>query len=238
MIGARRWTLLGLWLVAGCLHDPAAPLTLQPIRVSQRGEYDRILRRWTRNDTVYDGLDSKAFVHATLFAPEFEAAFRARFGDVFGPTLHQAGLPVVRPTGDAGAAFFLSVATSSPPWNDFDRDNSIWRITLTADEHPPVLATVKRVKLNANVRVVYPYITDWARTYVVRFPHSDEGGRPLISGDTRRLVLRLTSAIGEAKMEWRLKPSEDPIPVVLPAATSSVSVAAAAAAQDGEPPPP
>jgi len=83
--------------------------------------------------------------------------------------------------------------------------DSIWRVTLEGQGGVRVDGTVRRVKTSANVRVIYPYVTDFARTYAVRFPRTSATGEPLITVATDQFVLRLTSAIGEARMTWRLR---------------------------------
>jgi hypothetical protein len=206
----KRAAVLVVGLI-GCATP--VPLTLTPTREIKASDYDDVLQRWTRRDDVYDGLDSKLFVHATFHSPEFRRAFALRHTDVYGPGSEEASrLLLTSPEAEEQLEFFFSASTSSPPWNDFDRQDSIWRVTLEGDDHERVDGKVQRLRASANLRVIYPYITDFAKTYAVRFPRTTPSGRPIISNFTERFVLRFSSALGTANLVWNLRPSSAPPP--------------------------
>ncbi len=166
-------------------------------------DYRRILNRWTRSDEVYDYLNSILFVHATFHAPEFRRAFSVRHPDVYGPGSEQAGrLMLTRPGAENLHEFFLSVSTSDPRWNDLDEKDSIWRVTLERVGQTPVVGEVLRVRPNANLQVIYPFITPYARTYRVSFPLTDPEGIPLVEQGQQKIVLGITSALGQARLLW------------------------------------
>src|SRR5688572_791877 len=129
---------VALW-AAGCVTARQEQLTLQPTGGVRAEDYNEILKRWTRDDEVYDGLDSKLFVSATFHSPEFRRAFAMRHTDVYGQGSEEAGrLLLTSPEAEEHLEFFFSASTSSPQWNDFDKENSIWRVTLEGEGNEKV----------------------------------------------------------------------------------------------------
>ena len=215
-IAQRNWSWPAVALIAGsvalalsCASRPPAPLSLVSTANLTADDYEWALDRWTRSDEIYDQLDSIAFAFVTFHAPEFRKAFALRHTDVYGPGSEEASrLLLIRPEAEASHEFFLSVATTENRWNDFDKPDSIWRITLRGDNVTPVAATVERIKVNANLRAIYPFISPFAKTYAVRFRLSGLDRKPVLTGQTERLVLRVASALGKADFVWTLKPDE------------------------------
>jgi hypothetical protein len=190
----------------GCLHH-APILSLQPRALITPDSYEQILADWTREDRLYDGLESKLFVHATFHSPEFRKNFLLRHPDVYGRGSETARrLALTLPDAVEEIEFFFSAFTSDIKWNDFDQEDSIWRVILQGTNSEAVDGQVSRIKTTANLRAIYPFVTDFARTYVVRFPRTDAGGRPVISSASHEIGLQFLSALGGAKLIWKLKP--------------------------------
>lgn len=191
-------------LLGGCASGE--PLRLTPRNGLTADDYGDVLDQWTRHDEVYNALESIMFVHVTFHSPEFRKAFLLRFPDVYGPGSEAASrLTLTNPSAELFHEFFVSVYTSDIRWNDFAKgEESIWRITLVGEDGESVPAAVERVKPTANIKEFYPFITNFARTYLVRFPLTGVEGKPLITGSTSKFSLRIASAIGKAEMEWSL----------------------------------
>ena len=185
--------------------DRAHPLsTSAPMNA---GDYDGVLSDWTRSEEVYDVLYRIAFFHATYHSPTFRRAFLERHPNVYGPGSEEASrLMLTRPEAENFHEFFLSASMANHKWNDLSRTDSIWRVTLTSDGGEPVDGTVEYVKTTANLRVIYPYITPYARTYAVRFPRNSFTGQPVLTPTTRSLELHIRSALGEATLVWKIAP--------------------------------
>ena len=210
--GLMRWGTVAVMLaVGGCQGSRGVPLKLMPAPALTSDDYEWALDRWTRSDKVYRQLDSIAFIHVTFHAPEFRKAFALRHKDVYGPGSEEASrVLMTRPEGEAAHEFFMSVATTDVTWNDFDQSDSIWRVTLQGDDREPVDAQIERIKVNANLRAIYPFITPFAKTYALRFSLSSLGGVPVLTAQTKRLALRIASALGTADMVWELVPMITP----------------------------
>ncbi len=208
-------------LALGCVHQYDGSVSLVPRARIEAADYDEILDRWTRHDRVYDILQTVLFVDATFHSPEFRVGFLARHRDIYGQGSEEARRLALTDEGaEEGLEFFISAWTPSDKNNDFEDADSIWRVTLEGDGGARVDGEVRRIKTSANVRIIYPYVTDFARTYAVRFPRTTPTGAAVLTGATRRLTLRLTSAAGEATLIWEMEPSSA-APPPQPAASSA-----------------
>jgi hypothetical protein len=183
-------------------------LSLQPRPDLTPDDYEDVLDAWTDEDKLYDRLDSIMFVFATFHSPEFRKAFLLAHSDVYGPGSETAShLALTDPEAEHSHEFFLSVSTSRPEWNDLDKNKeSIWRVTLTGEGEEVVPGTVEKIRTTANIRAIYPFITDFAKTYRVRFPLTTVGGKPILSNNTGQLTLRIASALGSCELIWHLQP--------------------------------
>jgi hypothetical protein len=183
-------------------------LSLTPRVSLTSDDYDDILEDWTRKDEIYDALDSVLFVFVTFHSPEFRKAFILRHPDVYGPGSDEASrIALTNPTAELYHEFFISASTNDVTWNDLDKnEKSIWRVTLIGDGDEVVEGTVEKVKTTANIREIYPHITDFAKTYRVRFPLTGVSGKPIITSHTSHFTLRIASALGAAEMSWDLRP--------------------------------
>lgn len=201
----KRLALASL-LVCSCAGPDR--LSLQPHPGLTADDYDDVLDAWTEDDKLYDRLDSIMFVFATFHSPEFRQAFLLAHPDVYGPGSEATShLMLTEPEAEHYHEFFISVSTSRVEWNDLDKNvGSIWRVTLVGDGDEAVLGTVDKIKATANIRAIYPYITDFAKTYRVRFPLSTVGGKPILSNTTDHLTLKIASALGACEMTWYLEP--------------------------------
>ncbi|MBI2375900.1 MAG: hypothetical protein HYV07_18045 [Deltaproteobacteria bacterium] len=200
---ALRAALLGLAL--GACHAQKPPISLAPPLGD--APYEEVLDAWTREDRVYDRLESRIFATATFHSPSFRRAFLMRREDFSGPGSEEARrLSLTDSSAEEGFEFFLSVSTPTTDWNDLDEPDSIWRVSLVTEDGRTSKAKITRVKPNANVRAIYTYITDYAFTYSVRFPLTDDTGAPIIGSATRQIRLELASSVGKASLVWDLVP--------------------------------
>ena len=198
-------------LLVGCSGPRVVSLRPQPKITPE--DYDAILERWTRTDKVYDVLDAKLFVHSTFHSPEFRAAFLIRHQTVYGRGSEVARrLALTSEGAEDSIEFFFSAWTPDVKWNDFSEPDSIWRVTLEGDDGVPVDGKVLRLKPTANLRVIYPYISEWAKTYAVRFPRTNDRGQAVITAASKWFRVKITSALGQAILEWQLAPAVPPPP--------------------------
>ena len=200
-----RFILLALSLFA-CAGPERYSLTPRPDLTAD--DYEDVLDAWTQDDKLYDRLDSIMFVFGTFHSPEFRKAFLLAHAEVYGPGSDTAShLTLTDPEAEHSHEFFLSVSTSRVEWNDLDKNKeSIWRVTLVGEGEEVVLGTVEKIRTTANIRAIYPYVTDFAKTYRVRFPLTTTAGRPILTNKTGQLTMRIASALGACEMTWYLEP--------------------------------
>jgi len=197
-----------LGLVA-CAPPPKASL-YAPTKKISADDYETILSRWTRSDRVYQGLDSKMFVTATFHAPELRRAFAIAFPEIYGHGGSITRRELVDLTGDVEQFhnFFVSAYTADEKWNDLAMPDSIWHMSLIGSEDVAVEASsIEIIRIDANLRAVYPYIGRFDRAYLVRFPLTDPMHRLVLEPKSTSANLRIASALGVASMVWELIPS-------------------------------
>lgn len=231
MGGARgRMVVLALALCGCTTWAPPRPgqpeVSPAPRGRSARDAFRRELRTWTRQDKIYGGLDNKLFVSATYHAPAFRRAFAIAFPDIYGHGGKITRRELVDMTDgiEQHHNFFIAAYTPDARWNDFSREDSIWRMSLyskvlgedgmgEAEVSPDEIVPLK---IDENLRAVYPYISRFDHIYLVRFPLVDALQRPLVDVGTSEVVLRIASALGVATMRWPMHAQTDGHPVVLP----------------------
>ncbi|MBX2813692.1 MAG: hypothetical protein KTR25_17885 [Myxococcales bacterium] len=190
----------------GCQTTPPL-LSLRPQPDIEREDYPRMLNRWTRKDEVFDGIYSIMYVRSTFHAPEFRRAFIERFPDAYGRGSEEARrITLANPEAENHWEFFLTASTPNQRLNDLADADSVWRVTLRADDGPWVLAKVRLIKSTDNLKVFYPYLSPFASAYRLEFPLTSLEGKPIINGQTRHLRLRISSALGVAELEWQFVP--------------------------------
>jgi hypothetical protein len=202
----RRLAALLVLLAAACstprpaiLHGPSQPLAAE--------DYTAVLETWTRSAKIYGGLETKAFMNATFHAPELRRAFAIAFPEIYGHGGNVTRRELVDLTGDVEQYNNLVIALYTPEtkWNDLAKVDSIWRLTLIGSDEVAVgPSEIVPVKVDANLRAVYPYIGRFDKLYLVRFPLADPMGRMVLNNDSTSIRLRVASALGVAEMVWRL----------------------------------
>ncbi len=61
------------------------------------------------------------------------------------------------------------------------------------------------MKVDENLRTVYPYIGRFDKIYLVRFPLTDPLHRLVLDATTSAFSLRIASALGSAELAWHLQ---------------------------------
>lgn len=202
---------LFLWAgaVLSACHSKTPPAQLfGPVRTLEPGDYPEVLSTWTRRSEIYQALDQKMFIDATLHSPEFRKSFALAWPDVYGAGGQVTRRELVELSGEAETThtFFLSVYTADREWNDLSDDSSIWRLTLSSADIAVEAQEIISVPVDANLRAVYPHIDRFDECYLVRFPLSDPMGRLVLSPSQAEVTVTIASALGRAELKWQLVP--------------------------------
>jgi len=172
-------------------------------------EYEKQLTHWTRKEEVYRRFEAKIFVTATYHSPSFRSAYVRKRTAILGLSARDAAQLVEEQQSQSEAfhEFFIAIYTGDRRWNDLEKKDSIWRITLQNDRQERVAASeVIRVDpRNAEVVAFYPYLDGFGQGYLIRFPRTSlELNSPIIDEATRSFSLHISSSVAVAKLAWEL----------------------------------
>jgi len=198
-------------IVSGCIKPQRKGILYGPSRKVDASDYQEVLKTWTRTTKIYDAFDSKAFLTATFHAPEFRRVFAVAFPDIYGHGGEVTRRELVDLTEDVEQYlnFFVSIYTADSKWNDLAKSDSIWRLSLTGGIDISVAPVeVVPVKIDENLRAVYPYIGRFDKAYIVRFPLTDPLNRLVVPPSSPGFGIRIASALGKTSLQWQLKPPE------------------------------
>jgi hypothetical protein len=199
--------VLTLALVGGC-SGSTPQLSLDPPRPAPGQEdYPDIRTRWTRSARIIKQLDTTLRVHVTCFAPEFISAYVARRAHLFklSPAEKTELARQLDEEWSNSFVFLVAAATVDFSWNDFDHKNTVWRVALVAGKNEVTPSEIRRERVSATTRELFPFVGRFYEVYSFRFPKTLADGRPLVHGGTEALVLRLAGPLGNAELEWRLR---------------------------------
>lgn len=209
MIFLRQYALVMLAAATlasvGACAEPKAVLYRQNSTLTAE-DYQGVLETWTRSDKVYKRLDNIIFVTATYHSPELRRAFALAFPDIYGHGGDVTRRELVDLTGDVEQfhTFFLTAFTPDRKWNDLEKVDSIWHMTLAGSGSAVNPHTIELVNIDENLRTVYPHIDRFDKAYLVRFPLIDTSEELLIGPETKSFTLRIASALGVAQPTWNL----------------------------------
>lgn len=159
-----------------------------------RDSYKKILKKWTRHDTVYvvDNLEARLDWNATYLSREFQAAQAEKIAQLReDASAVGAGLP--RPAYDE---FFIGAYAGSSAWSGFGKDANDWSLVLEVAGRPPVRPLrFERIPTRQMEKILYPYLDKWDQAYLVRFPKS------IAEGD--KFTLRMTGLPARSELVWK-----------------------------------
>ena len=212
----RRAALVLALAAAGCAGAPPAigePGAELPDPKAE-AQYQAALRKVTQHREVYSGIDTQLFTAATYQSADFrEARVRrqAAFQTWPEPKLDDA---ILRERADAAQVHevVFGVSIVDRRFDDFDSKSSIWRLSLSTDQGEVTPVQIRRVgRANQDLRAYYPYLGDFWTMYTARFPIS-VGGRPLVGPDTKALIFRMSSTLGQVEMTFPVTPPPAIVP--------------------------
>ncbi|MFY0521831.1 hypothetical protein ACN28I_00965 [Archangium gephyra] len=170
---------------------------------ARRLGYQQVLEKYTARAELYAGFDTVMFAAATLQTQPFREARVRREASFKALTQDRVQEILTQEFAEAAKAheFFLGVHVFNYRYEDFDRPASIWNMVMVtpAGELKPV--SVERVgRADLEMRSFYPYMGTFWVGYRVRFPTTYPDGRPVITPNMERVVLRMASSLGKVEM--------------------------------------
>lgn len=179
-------------------------------------DYDNVLDRWTRTESIYlySELERALTVTATFESWDFRWAYVIRYGNDYRLTVAQRQRLLDQALDETKQAhhFFVALYGGNTRQYDLTSPQSAWIVRLidsTGNETAPdEIVAIRKPSLLE--RRYYPYNTVWRQAFRVRFPHASSDGRPTLSGDAAWIGLRFAGAKGNTDLIWDLEEPSEP----------------------------
>lgn len=198
---SRLAACLGLGVWCGCATAYVPRITEQPPvarDASEESVYQQVLERYSDSRAIYDLLDSKLFVRATLQARPFveaRLARRARFRNLTAAEQGSELVTELKRLENVTEIFFAVHANESRD-DDFDRPNSVWKLGLEVEGNVLRPTSVRRVgRGTLELASYYPYVDLFWTAYVAQFPKASGA----------RASFTVSSSLGQATLPLALE---------------------------------
>jgi hypothetical protein len=174
-------------------------------------DYDQVLKRWTRDQTLFTlaDLDDKLTVTATYESWDFRWAYVVRYAEDYRLTVDQRQELLdrtLKQTQD-DHEFYVAVYGTKWRWSDLNRPTSAWIVRLIDDQGDETAPSqMEAIPRPGPIEFRYfPYTTVWRHVFRIRFPRVTGDGRPTIAANARWFGLRFAGAEGNEELHWDLE---------------------------------
>lgn len=193
---------------AGCATARAPAVDFSDTAKHYRSDdYQGIHDAWTRHAKLVQDVGTVMEIWATLKSWEFRQAYIAKYAKVYDlPEGERETL--AKGQQDASRSvyeFHLVAQSTTAKWNDLERRNSPWRISLvdgTGAELSPASIKVEKFPEIYETEF-FPRRTPFSKTYTVRFVQPE--GDAFVGPVSGRLILRLDSPLGKVEAIWEAR---------------------------------
>lgn len=174
-------------------------------------DYDSVLRRWTRTESLIavSELDNYLTATATFESWDFRWAYVVRYVQDYRLTIDQRKKLLEKTLEETRLhhEFFCAIYGGDRRFNDLTKPDSAWIVRLIDDTGnetaPDEIVAIKRP--NAIERTYFPYNTVFRLAFRIRFPRATADGRPTISPHAKWFGLRFAGAQGNSELVWQLE---------------------------------
>ena len=201
--------------VASCAVSKPKPVDFSDApRNYVANDYSEVYQRWTRHDRALNEVDVALEVWGTFKSWDYREAYIEQYAAIYSLSqadralLRQAQLDSFRQAYE----FHLTAQSANYKWNDIEKKDSAWRLTLLdglGHELSPEYVRVERLP-DAYESAFFPAKTPFTKTYAVRFPVSGAsdfgpgtGATEFAAFKSGSLTLRIASPIGRIELGWR-----------------------------------
>jgi len=209
-----RGGALGSWLacalaLVGCAQLGLGPKVADFSEAShdyRSADYGRVYDSWTRHEKLVGDVGTVIEAWATYKSWDFRQAYVAKYAGVYKlsdgdrATLLRSQLEASR----AAYEFHVAVQTTTDKWNDLERKNTPWRLTLVDTDGtelgPTSIQVVKLPELYESE--FFPNRTEFTRSYEISFVRPGNDAPPAPGSATGRLILRVASPAGQIELVW------------------------------------
>lgn len=211
----RLTILLAALASAGCTH---AVSTAKPVDFSaskhnyQASDYPAVFQNWTRHaKLVHLDVGTVLEAWATYKSWDFRQAYIAKYAAVYDLPDHDRAelLQGQLETSRNSFEFHVTAQATNDRWNDLERKNTPWRVTLLDEAGTELSPTsIRAVKLpDLYESQFFPDRTEFTRSYEISFTQPT-GGQAFAASADKRLTLRIAGPMGRIDMIWEAKSSD------------------------------
>lgn len=202
----------GVLGAAACGGSPVLSMRTAP-RAFTPEDYDRIYRRWTREENGFElsKLQDTLHVSATFQSWEHRWAYVVRYASDYSLDTNERTELLRASLADAEQThrFFVTLAGQDWRESDLTSERAAWRVVLVDDRGTTIAPTeLVRVARPGPIERGYYAITPFRQVFRVAFPAHHPDGSPTIAPDARRITLRLTGPQGAVDLVWEFEPTE------------------------------
>ena len=197
-------------VLVGCAQSASKPVNFSDATRNYRSsDYSSVYESWTRHAKLWREVGTVIEAWATYKSWDFRQAYVSYYASVYDLSDSDRAT-LLRSQPDASRAsheFHVAVQMTTDKWNDLERKNSPWRVTLLdasgGELGPTSIQTVKLPELYESQ--FYPSRTEFTRTYEISFARTGSGGQPFSGPASGRLILRFASPVGRIELVWDAK---------------------------------
>jgi hypothetical protein len=173
-------------------------------------DYDSVLRRWTRTESLISlsALDNFLTATATYESWDIRWAYVVRYAEDYRLTVDQRHALLERSLAETEQyhQFYVAVYAQRYRWSDLTAKipACIGRVkdVLGYESAPSVIEHIMR--RGAIEQTYFPYTTPWRMTHRIRFPVLTLDGRKTISDRAHWMGLRFAGAQGNQRLLWAI----------------------------------
>ena len=171
-------------VLVGCAQSASKPVNFSDATRNYRSsDYSSVYESWTRHAKLWREVGTVIEAWATYKSWDFRQAYVSYYASVYDlsdsdrATLLRSQLDASR----ASHEFHVAVQMTTDKWNDLERKNSPWRVTLLdasgGELGPTSIQTVKLPELYETQ--FFPSRTEFTRTYEISFARTGANGQPV-----------------------------------------------------------
>lgn len=205
--GAPLGLVFASLLWSACATKPIIVDFTPPAHAYRGEDYGDVYERWTRHDKVVKNVETVLEIWATYKSADFREGFVARYAELYSVADAERE-KLRRSQGELAATgyeFFITTQSANYRWNDLEKKNSAWRVTLVDGAGHEISPDALKVEKLPDLfeQEFYPAKTPFTKTYSVRFARPAARDDEFVGERSGVLILRFASPFGSADLVWR-----------------------------------
>lgn len=181
--------------------DPA-PVAPQS---SEENAYQAVFEHYTAHVENYDAFDDVIFAAATFETVPFREArvHRRALFQKRPPQWEADEMVKERKAAEAAHEFTLAVHLSANRYEDFDRPNTMWQISLQTSAGEVGPTEIQRIgRGDLNLAAYYRYVDDFWIVFYLKFPTRLPSGGELIPPGTDQVTMKIGSTLARVELKF------------------------------------